>query len=394
MSKRPGVTVLCGFLGAGKTTLLNHVLRQADGRRWAVVVNDVGAVNIDAAVVRSGAETAAARDIVELGNGCVCCSSKDDLAETVAELAAFGSYEHIWVETTGVAEPRGVANLFSRKNPFGRTLGELAPLSALVSVIDAAGFLNEAAKAQSLNSAGMQAGEPRGGRLEPATGERPLFELMLEQVECADVLVVNKCDLVTAAAVARLEEVLRGLNTRAEIVRTENGQVPSEFFLSRTRFDAKETLGAAKWVRALNAVTPGALVMPGPLEKTRPDYAVKYGIGAFVYQARSAFDQAKFRQLLASGIPGLLRAKGFYWTRDQPDEMGFVSIAGGVVRYDALNYWWAALIENGKARLDERPESIRAAWVEPHGDRRQELVFIGIGLDERVIRAALAACLV
>jgi len=394
MSNRPGVTVLCGFLGAGKTTLLNHVLRQAEGRRWAVVVNDVGAVNIDAAVVRSGAETAAARDIVELGNGCVCCSSKDDLAETVAELAALGSYEHIWVETTGVAEPRGVANLFTRKNPFGRTLGELAPLSALVSVIDAAGFLNEAAKAQLLNSSGMQAGEPRAGRLEPATGERPLFELMLEQVECADVLVVNKCDLVPAAAVAQLEEVLRGLNTRAEIVRTENGQVPSEFFLSRARFDPKETLGAAQWVRALNAVVPGALVLSKPQAKTRPDYAVKYGIGSFVYQARSAFDQAKFRQLLASGIPGLLRAKGFYWTREQPDEMGFVSIAGGVVRYDTLNYWWAALIENGKARLDERPDSIRAAWVEPHGDRRQELVFIGIGLDERAIRAALAACLV
>ena len=394
MSNRPGVTVLCGFLGAGKTTLLNHVLRQAEGRRWAVVVNDVGAVNIDAAVVRSGAETAAARDIVELGNGCVCCSSKDDLAETVAELAGSGCYEHIWVETTGVAEPRGVANLFTRKNPFGRTLGELAPLSALVSVIDAAGFLNEAAKAQSLNSSGLQAAESRGGRLEPSTGERPLFELMLEQVECADVLVVNKCDLVSAAAASRLEEVLRGLNTRAEIVRTENGQVLSEFFLSRARFDAKETLGAAKWVRALNAVTPGSLVQLKPLAQTRADYAVKYGIGSFVFQARAAFDQAKFRQLLTSGIPGLLRAKGFYWTREHPDEMGFVSIAGGVVRYDALNYWWAALIENGKARLDERPELIRAAWVEPHGDRRQELVFIGIGLDERAIRAALAACLV
>jgi G3E family GTPase len=394
MSSKPGVTVLCGFLGAGKTTLLNHVLRQAEGRRWAVVVNDVGAVNIDAAVVRSGAETAAARDIVELGNGCVCCSSKDDLAETVAELAAFGSYEHIWVETTGVAEPRGVANLFTRKNPFGRTLGEFAPLSALVSVIDAAGFLKEAEKAQSLNSGGVQAGDLRGGRQEPATGDRPLFELMLEQVECADVLVVNKCDLVSAAAVARLEEVLRGLNTRAEIVRTENGQVPSEFFLSRARFDAKATPGAAKWVRALNAVAPGALVQPKPLAKTRPDYEAKYGIGSFVFQGRSAFDQTKFRQLLASGIPGLLRAKGFYWTREQPDEMGFVSIAGGVVRYEALNYWWAALIENGKARLDERPESIRAAWVEPHGDRRQELVFIGIGLDEHAIRAALAACLV
>jgi G3E family GTPase len=121
---------------------------------------------------------------------------------------------------------------------------------------------------------------------------------------------------------------------------------------------------------------------------------VKYGIVSFVYQARAPLDQAKFRQLLASGIPGLLRAKGFYWTREQPDEMGFVSIAGGVVRYDALNYWWAAMIDNGKARLDERPELIRAAWMEPHGDRRQELVFIGIGLDEPAIRAALDACLV
>lgn len=394
MSKQPGVTVLCGFLGAGKTTLLNHVLRQADGRRWAVVVNDVGAVNIDAAVVRSGAETAAARDIVELGNGCVCCSSKDDLAETIAELATLGIYEHIWVETTGVAEPRGVANLFTRKNPFGRTMGEFASLSALVSVIDAAGFLKESAKAQSLNASGVQADTSREGRLEPATGERPLFELILEQVECADVLVVNKCDLVSDAAVTQLEELLRGLNTRAEIVRTELGQVPSEFFLSRTRFDSKETLGAAKWVRALNSVTPGALVLSKALANTQPDFAVKYGIGSFVYQARSAFDQTKFRQLLALGIPGLLRAKGFYWTREQPDEMGFVSIAGGVVRYDALNYWWAALIENGKARLEERPESIRAAWVEPHGDRRQELVFIGIGLDELAIRGALTACLV
>ena len=148
MITKPSVTVLCGFLGAGKTTLLNHLLGQAEGRRWAVVVNDVAALNIDAAVVRAAAATEAASDIVELGNGCVCCSSKDDLAETVAELAAFGRYEHIWVESSGVAEPRGIAALFTRKNPFGRTLGDFAPLSALVSVIDAAAFLAEAMKVQ------------------------------------------------------------------------------------------------------------------------------------------------------------------------------------------------------------------------------------------------------
>lgn len=394
MSTKPGVTVLCGFLGAGKTTLLNHVLRQAEGRRWAVVVNDVAAVNIDAAVVRAGAETAAARDIVELGNGCVCCSSKDDLAETVAELAASGHYAHIWVETTGVAEPRGVATLFTRKNPFGRALGDLAPLSALVSVIDAAAFLAEVAKVNQDVFTEKSRLEATRRRQEPASGERPLFELLLEQVECADVLVINKCDLVTADELTRLEALLRGLNGRAEIVRTEAGQVASEFLLSRVRFDAKETLGAARWVRALNEVAPGSLVRRTPLPTARPDHEVKYGINAFVYQARLPLDRAKFRLLLENGIPGLLRAKGFYWTREQPDEMGFVSIAGGVVRFDTLNYWWAALIENGKAQMEERPESIRAAWVDPHGDRRQELVFIGICLDETAIRAALDACLV
>ena len=394
MSTPAGVTVLCGFLGAGKTTLLNHVLRQAEGRRWAVVVNDVAAVNIDAAVVRAGAETAAARDIVELGNGCVCCSSKDDLAETVAELAASGLYAHIWVETTGVAEPRAVATLFTRKNPFGRALGEVAPLAALVSVIDAAAFLRELATAQPSDFPAGVTGEPKRLRAVPANGIRPLFELLLEQVECADVLVINKCDLVPAEELDRLEAVLRGLNVRAEIVRTEGGQVASEFLLSRVRFDAKETLGAARWVRALNAVAPGALVRPATVSMpaARPEHAVKYGIGSFVYQSRAPLDQAKFRQLLLAGMPGLLRAKGFYWTREQPDEMGFVSVAGGVVRFDTLNYWWAALIENGKASLGERPESIQAVWVEPHGDRRQELVFIGVGLDEPAIRAALDAC--
>jgi G3E family GTPase len=391
MSTPAGVTVLCGFLGAGKTTLLNHVLRQAEGRRWAVVVNDVAAVNIDAAVVRAGVESAAARDIVELGNGCVCCSSKDDLAESVAELAASGLYAHIWVETSGVAEPRGVATLFTRKNPFGRALGELAPLAALVSVIDAAAFLREVATVQPGDLAAGQGSEPSRLRQQPASGARPLFELLLEQVECADVLVVNKCDLVTADAVVRLEAVLRGLNARAEIVHTEGGQVASEFLLSRVRFDAKETLGAARWVRELNAVAPGAWVRPGSAA-TRPAHEVNYGIGSFVYQARAPFDSAKFRQLLLSGLPGVLRAKGFYWTREQPDEMGFVSVAGGVVRFDTLNYWWAALIENGKARFEERPVSIQTAWVEPHGDRRQELVFIGVGLDEAAIRAALDAC--
>jgi G3E family GTPase len=378
--KRPPVTVLCGFLGAGKTTLLKHVLAQAEGRKWAAVVNDVAALNIDGAVVRAGA--LAGDDIVELGNGCVCCSSKDELAETVAELAATGRYEQILIETTGVAEPRGIANLFTRKNPFGRTLGDFATLSALVSVVDVAAFATEEKKAE---NAKVQRSIP--------SVARPVFELMLEQVECADVLVLNQCDRVTAEEADRVEAILRGLNVRAEMMRTEHGQIASEFLLGRVRFDAKETVGAARWVRALNAVAAGGLVARARVAEERPAHELKYGITSFVYQARRPFAQAAFRALIETGLPGLLRAKGFYWTREQPDEMAFLSVAGGVVRHDTLNPWWAALVENGKARLDERPESIRALWVEPHGDRRQELAFIGVGLDEAAMRAALDGCL-
>lgn len=382
----PGVTVLCGFLGAGKTTLLKHLLSQAEGRRWAAVVNDVAALNIDGAVVRAGEGAIAGGDIVELGNGCVCCSSKDELAETVAELAATRRYEHILIETTGVAEPRGIANLFTRKNPFGRTLGDFATLSALVSVIDVAAFAAELAKAEITKAKGPNSKEEAGGA-------RPVFELMLEQAECADVLVLNQCDRTTTEEADRIEAILRGLNPRAEVVRTERGQVASEFLLERARFDAVATLGAARWVRALNAVAPGGLVVRGRSAEERPAHEVKYGIASFVYQARRPLARAAFCALVETGLPGLLRAKGFYWTREQPDEMAFLSVAGGVVRHETLNPWWAALVENGKARLDERPETIRALWREPYGDRRQELVFIGVGLDEAAIRAALDGCL-
>jgi len=387
-STRPPVTLLCGFLGAGKTTLLQHLLTQANGRRWALVVNDVAALNIDAALVRDASSAGNNRDLIALGGGCVCCSSRDELAETISELAASQNYDHILVETTGVAEPRSLANLFVQKNLFGRSLSDFATLSALVTVIDAAHFQRE-----------WRDYECAGGRAIVTATKRPLFELMLEQAECADVIVINKCDLLGADELDQLENVLRGLNARAVFTRATRGEVAADFLLDRPRFTPDETLCAATWLRTLNAVgtapaTIGKYVAapgkPSPsVHQAPPAHETKYGLRSVIYQARRPFEREKFQSLILSGLPGLVRAKGFFWIQEQPDEMGFLSVAGGAVRFDMLNYWWAALLEAGKIARAELPEKIFPVWREPHGDRRQELVFIGLNLDEHALRAAL-----
>jgi len=409
---RPWVTVICGFLGAGKTTLLRHLLGQSSfanaseaggGRaRWAAIVNDVAAVNIDGAVVRAASEADAAaglggaEEIVELGNGCVCCSGSDELGEAIARLAASGRYEHIFVETSGVAEPRGIAVLFTRKNPFGKSLADLVVPAAMVTVVDVMAFANESKKARA-----------GAGRNVPVGGERPVFELMLEQVECADVVILNQCDRASQAGdeVAQAEALVAGLNARAEIVRTERGQVAVEFFTGRVRFDAVATTGAARWIRELNRVASFAEASEAgaarggwavrPVAGAEAYHESKYGITSCVYRARAPFDQVRLRAAFADGLPGVLRAKGFFWTREQPDEMGYVSLAGGVVRWESLSTWWAARVAAGRSSRRDVPPAVAAVWEEPWGDRRQEIVLIGVGVAarEQELRAQLDACL-
>ncbi len=388
------MTVLSGFLGAGKTTLLRHLLGQAEGRKWAAIVNDVAAINVDAQVVAG----AGAARVVELGNGCVCCSVRDSLAETIAELAAQRTYEHILVETTGVAEPRGVADLFTRKNAFWRSLGDFAQLSALVTVIDARSFLDAERGSRGLSAEAADGGrkrEEKEGRERLEEGKKPVFELMVEQAECADVLVLNKCDLASEAELAEVEAALRGLNSRAEILRAEQGQVASEWLLGRVRFDGAATVGAARWLRVMRGEGRGGVlrggVTPPPL---RARHEVEYGITSFVWESRRALDGAKFEAWLEGGLPaGLLRAKGFFWAAERPADIGFLSVAGGRARREWVGTWAAALRENGVITKAQIPAEAWAKWAEPHGDRRQELVFIGTELDEAKLRAKLEACL-
>ncbi|MFN5561682.1 MAG: CobW family GTP-binding protein [Opitutaceae bacterium] len=406
---RPPVTILCGFLGAGKTTLLNHLLGQTEGERWALVVNDVAAVNVDARQVAVRVEALSgveAPPVVELGNGCVCCSSKDDLAESLIQLALTGRpggpggrpYDRIVVETTGVAEPKEIARLFTQRNPFGRSPGDVARLAALVTVVDAGAFLRLWREAGPLRSGPLPSAHPVA-----AAAPRPLIELLIEQVETTDLVVLNKCDRVTVEERAILEAAIAGLNPRADIIAAEQGQVPREVVIDPIRFSERETLGGAAWIRALNALAPipasaaassprAAVVRPaaGP---TEPLHERRYGLRSGVFQARRPFRRERLLAALESARPALVRAKGFVWLAEQPDEMIFLSIAGDDVRLETLNYWWAALIENGRARREDRPGLIQALWEEPHGDRRQELVFIGAGLDEMALRAALAAAL-
>ena len=391
---KPAVTIVTGFLGAGKTTWLTRALAAPHGLRLAVVVNDVGAVNIDAALVRRVGGDGAAAKTIELTNGCICCGVRDELAETVAELAAKGGYDHIVVECSGVAEPQPLVRLFSERNEYGRSLSDFARLHAVLAVVDVSEFLRHCR------------GEADGRRRAAREDERPrpLSDLMLEQIEGADIVALNKTDLVAAPAeIDEAESLVLAVNPRAEIHRALQSELPAGVWPGADRYAARPE-AMATWGRVLNdsagraaaglhrAAGFGALKRPAkavPVETS----AEKYGLSTFLYAERRPFDARRLAALFAAGLPGVVRAKGFFWASERPDDIGFLSLAGGVYRCEPVGTWAAALRERGAISEVEIPAGIRAVWQEPHGDRRQELVFIGRGIDEAALRRELEACL-
>jgi len=391
---RPAVTIISGFLGAGKTTLFQNLLASAnagEGTRWAAIVNDLASLNIDGRLI----EQAGASRVVELANGCVCCTVRDALAETVAELAASGRYAHLFVETSGVAEPRAIVRLFTRPNAFGRRLNDFAQLHALVTVVDAAQWRvawRRIAKIPTATPAGAasptqsrRAGEPKA----PS-------ELMLEQIECADLILLNKSDLVSAEELGELEAALRGLNTRAEILTTCEASVPPGLLPGEPRFDLQATLDAARWLKVLGANSAGAAGIFNPDEIPTGSRKIKRTSPwqTLVFRERAPFSERRLRAFFAEKRPrGLIRAKGFFWVKERAADMGYLSLAGEVLRWDFVGNWAAALLERGLITESEMPEHARALWAEPHGDRRQELVFIGQDLDTTALERELRECL-
>ncbi|MBM4193528.1 MAG: GTP-binding protein [Gemmatimonadetes bacterium] len=338
------VTVLSGFLGAGKTTLLNHVLSNREGLRVAVIVNDMSEINIDAQLVRDGG---AALDrveerLVEMTNGCICCTLRDDLLVEVRRLAEEGRFDYLLIESTGIGEPMPVAATFSFRDEEGRALEDVAALDTMVTVVDASAFRRDLDEAADLAARGLAAGEG---------DERTIADLLVDQVEFANVIVLNKSDLVTPEALAELEAIIHHLNPDATIVRSVHGRVPSAQVLGTGLYDVE-----------------AAAAMPGWSKELRGEHipeTLEYGISSFVYQAPRPFHPGRLMPTVVLGFPGVVRSKGWLWFATRPDLVGNWSLAGGSLDITPAGFW-----------TEDAP-------------RGQTLVFIGIGMNESAITAAL-----
>ncbi|HRO22373.1 zinc metallochaperone GTPase ZigA [Alcaligenes sp. DN25] len=366
------VTVLSGFLGAGKTTLLNHILNNREGRRVAVIVNDMSEVNIDAALVRDGGAELSRTDekLVEMSNGCICCTLREDLLLEVDRLAKEGRFDQLVIESTGISEPLPVAETFTFEGEDGRCLGEVARLDTMVTVVDAFNFLRDYSSQDSIQSRGESLGEEDA---------RTVVDLLIEQIEFCDVLVLNKIDLISEPEREHLMAILNSLNPRARIETAEFGQVPLDRVLNTGLFDFEEASKAPGWLQELRG--------------THTPETEEYGIGNFVYRARRPFHPQRFKELVESEWPGVVRSKGFFWLANFPTLAGSWSQAGAVARYHVAGYWWASMPPE---RWPEDPEAvalIKEKWDERVGDARQELVLIGMDMDEEALRARFDACL-
>ncbi len=367
------VTVLSGFLGAGKTTVLSHILNNRDGKRVAVIVNDMSEINIDASLIQS--EVALNRSeekLVEMSNGCICCTLREDLLIEVTQLAKDGRFDYLVIESTGISEPLPVAETFTFADENGVALSDIAQLDTLVTVVDAVNFLRDYEEANALQDTGESLGED---------DPRSVADLLIDQVEFADVILLSKTDLVDAETIDRLTAILKTLNTVAEVIPIAQGHVATDRVLNTGLFDFERAQQAPGWLKEMRG-------------EHVPE-TEEYGIASFTYVARKPFHPQRFYDFLhhTEQYGKLLRSKGYFWLATRPEFAGSWSQAGGMARYGFAGMFWKATPKADWPVDEDYLASIREIWEEPFGDMRQELVFIGQGLDREKMVAALDACL-
>lgn len=373
--RRLPVTVLSGFLGAGKTSTLNHILANRQGRRVAVIVNDMSEVNIDASLVRGG-EAALARSeesLVEMSNGCICCTLRDDLLNEVRALAKAGRFDSLVIESTGISEPLPVATTFSFRDEEGQSLSDVARIDTMVTVVDAVNLLADYSSEEFLADRGESLGDD---------DTRSLVGLLVEQIEFADVILINKASAVPAKQLAIVKKLVASLNADARIVTCDHGRAPLDAVLDTGLFDPERAAQHPRWAKELYGFA-----------SHQPE-TEEYGIESFVYRARQPFDPAKLHVFLTEGgLDHVVRAKGWFWLATRPDWVGELAVAGAQTMTARRGRWWAS-IPKRQWPAEERFENfIIQHWDREWGDRRQELVVIGIGMDAARIRSGLDACL-
>lgn len=366
------VTVLSGFLGAGKTTLLNHILNNREGRRVAVIVNDMSEVNIDADLVREGGAqlSRAEEKLVEMSNGCICCTLREDLLIEIHRLAQEDRFDYLLIESTGISEPMPVAETFTFRDEEGRSLSDIARLDTMVTVVDAFNFLRDYKSTDSL----QERGESMGNE-----DERNVVDLLIEQIEFCDVIVLNKADLVSQTEFEELHAILHSLNPRADIVPASFSRVDLDRVLNTKRFNFEQASAAPGWLKEMRG-------------EHVPE-TEKYGIRSFAYRARRPFHPQRFWQKIHQGMPGVIRSKGYFWLATRMELAGEWSQAGSICRHHAAGLWWSAVERSEWPQDQEYLDRILNKSIAPYGDRRQELVFIGIQIDQEALSSELDQCL-
>ncbi|NOE32193.1 GTP-binding protein [Ruegeria sp. HKCCD7318] len=367
------VTVLSGFLGAGKTTLLNRVLNNRDGRRVAVIVNDMSEVNIDADLIRADTELSCTDEtLVEMSNGCICCTLRDDLLDEVRRLASEGRFDYLLIESTGISEPLPVAATFDFRDELGESLSDVSRLDTMVTVVDAVNLLKDFSSHDFLRDRGETMGEE---------DERTLVHLLTDQIEFADVVILNKVSDAGPDRVDAARKIIRSLNADARIIETNHSDVAADEILDTGLFDFEKAHEHPMWAKELYGFADHV-----------PE-TEEYGVTSYVYRARQPFIPEKILEILNGDLPGVIRAKGHFWIATRPDWVAEFSLAGALSSVQPLGTWWATVPEDRRPDHESARAYMQAHWQEPWGDRRQEIVSIGSGIDWPRLKARLDAAL-